>query len=548
MNKVSLLDCTLRDGAYVVDGKFGKEAMCGIILKLQEACVDIIECGWLKDAPHEEGSSFYHVPSDLERYLVAPKRAGSVYTVMIDWNRYDLAQLPPCDGKSIDAIRVVFPSEHYREGIALAEPIRDKGYQVYFQAANTLGYSDDDLLNMIELINKVKPVSISVVDTFGAMYADDLVRIASLVHQHLQPEIALGFHSHNNLQLSFAMCMEFVKIFKNQKRSLIVDSSLCGMGRGAGNAPTELLADYLIKSCEAQYDMNRILDAIDMYMSHYLENYQWGYSVPYYISGTLCAHVNNIAYLTKTHRTGAHDMKAILETIASDERTQYDYNKLEKIYVEYQTHKVDDSQAMLELGKRLQGKSVLLLCPGETSRTYKDEIDALIATEKPVVIGVNAVFPEYQCDALFFSNALRLQYACEVNASAIQKAQLIVTSNIRDHEQLAKSPYVLNYTELIKRGWKHFDNSTILCLRMLKKLGTSHITLAGFDGYNEATANHYIDPVLQTKLDIAQRKLLNEEITQMFADFMHGFAKPNTVCFLTPSKFAPIDADAKSTF
>ncbi|MEF9880658.1 MAG: hypothetical protein RR975_14675, partial [Clostridia bacterium] len=152
MNKVSLLDCTLRDGAYVVDGKFGKEAMCGIILKLQEACVDIIECGWLKDAPHEEGSSFYHVPSDLERYLVAPKRAGSIYTVMIDWNRYDLAQLPPCDGKSIDAIRVVFPSEHYREGIALAEPIRDKGYQVYFQAANTLGYSDDDLLNMIELI------------------------------------------------------------------------------------------------------------------------------------------------------------------------------------------------------------------------------------------------------------------------------------------------------------------------------------------------------------------------------------------------------------
>ncbi|MEG2719565.1 MAG: hypothetical protein RSA55_08510, partial [Clostridia bacterium] len=98
------------------------------------------------------------------------------------------------------------------------------------------------------------------------------------------------------------------------------------------------------------------------------------------------------------------------------------------------------------------------------------------------------------------------------------------------------------------RGWKHFDNSAILCLRMLKKLGTSHITLAGFDGYNEATANNYIDPVLQTKLDIAQRKLLNEEITQMFADFMHGFAKPNTVCFLTPSKFAPIDADAKSTF
>ena len=67
--QVQLLDCTLRDGAYIVNSEFGIPAIKGIIKKMQDANVDIIECGWLKDAPHREGSTFYHLPADLEFYL-----------------------------------------------------------------------------------------------------------------------------------------------------------------------------------------------------------------------------------------------------------------------------------------------------------------------------------------------------------------------------------------------------------------------------------------------------------------------------------------------
>ena len=58
IRKINLLDCTLRDGAYIVNSKFGNGAIKGIIKKLQEANVDMIECGWLKDTPHETGRSF----------------------------------------------------------------------------------------------------------------------------------------------------------------------------------------------------------------------------------------------------------------------------------------------------------------------------------------------------------------------------------------------------------------------------------------------------------------------------------------------------------
>ena len=143
--KIDLLDCTLRDGAYIVDSKFGTASMKGIIKHLQDAGVDIIEVGWLKDKPHEEGSSFYHVPADAEQYII-DKNPNSLYVAMIDWNRYDDSVLPPYDGKSIDAVRVVFPYGKHKEGIEIGLRIREKGYIVMFQAANTLAYTNEDLI------------------------------------------------------------------------------------------------------------------------------------------------------------------------------------------------------------------------------------------------------------------------------------------------------------------------------------------------------------------------------------------------------------------
>ena len=139
--KVKLLDCTLRDGAYINGSKFGVPAIKGIIKKMQDADVDIIECGWLKDAAHEEGSSYYHVPSDMEPYLLDYSDRYT-YVAMIDWDRYNTDNLPVCDHKSINAVRVVFPRGKAKDGMAVGKKIRDKGYQVYLQAANTLGYSD----------------------------------------------------------------------------------------------------------------------------------------------------------------------------------------------------------------------------------------------------------------------------------------------------------------------------------------------------------------------------------------------------------------------
>ena len=96
MGKFKLLDCTLRDGAYIVNSMFGDVSIKGIIDKLNKANIDIIECGWLKNDEHKRDSSFYHVISDVNDYILKPN-PNCKYVLMIDWDRYDLNYLPQND-------------------------------------------------------------------------------------------------------------------------------------------------------------------------------------------------------------------------------------------------------------------------------------------------------------------------------------------------------------------------------------------------------------------------------------------------------------------
>lgn len=534
--KIQLLDCTLRDGAYIVDSVFGIPAIKGIIKKLQEANVDIIECGWLKDKEHHEGSSFYHVPSDLEKYLPV-KNPNTTYVAMIDWDRYDLSNLPLCDGKSIDAIRVVFPQHKFREGIALGKVIMEKGYQVYFQAANTLGYSEEELIALCEEANRAMPTSLSVVDTFGAMFEEDLERIVSILDTHLDGRIQLGFHSHNNQQLSFSLSMHFVKLLlRSGKRGIVVDASLCGMGRGAGNTTTELMANYLNRSHHANYDMNVIMDAIDTYMGYFTEHYSWGYSTPYFIAGMYCAHVNNIAYLSENHRTCAKDMRSIIESLSVEERRKYDYDLLEEKYLDYQNRVVDDEAVIGKLRQICKGRKVLMLLPGKSLTDRETEIKAYIEKHHPIVIGINAVMEQYNYDYLFFSNRIRYDYAHDIFPEIFEGTPKIIASNIKTTAEGEKE-MIVNFNMLIKRGWQHFDNSGIVCLRLLNRLHASDVALAGFDGFGGDYDESYADKNLPHLNPGKKWEELNEEIRDMLGDFMDSTSGSMQIEFVTPSKY-----------
>lgn len=520
MAEIKLLDCTLRDGAYIVDGKFGESAIKGIISMLQNAGVDMIECGWLKNAEYTLGTTYYREPNDLLKYI-APKNKDTLYVAMIDWDRYNLDYLPQCDGKTLDAIRVVFPYQKYKEGIEVGRKIQDKGYRIFYQAANTLAYSDDDLRKLAKEINSVRPDGISIVDTFGAMYEEDLTHILQVLDSEIDKSIRIGFHSHNNQQMAFANSMKFVEILMKTGRDMIVDASLCGMGRGAGNATTELMVNFLNRKCQHNYDLDSIMDAIDIYMTGFQEKYSWGYSTAYCIAGMYCCHVNNIAYLQNHHRTNARDMRNIIESLEPDARKKYDYDLLEQKYIENQDRQIDDKDSMAILREQLEVNGehpvkILLVAPGKSALTYKKEIQKFIKQNTPYVIAVNALLSEYNYDCMFVTNAGRYEYAKTAYPEKFQETFRILLSNIKSHA--GEQEVIVNYNRAIKRGWPHFDNAVICALRLMDRIHVKEVYLAGFDGFKNHYNESYADEALPTLNPDGKWDELNEEIKEMFRD------------------------------
>ena len=129
------------------------------------------------------------------------------------------------------------------DALKLCEEIKAKGYLVFVQAMVSMAYSDEEFLEMIRVVNTLKPYAFYIVDSFGMMKGKDLTRLFYMVEHNLNDSIWIGFHSHNNMQLAYSNAQSLTMM--QTERNLIIDSSIYGMGRGAGNLNTELLLEHL---------------------------------------------------------------------------------------------------------------------------------------------------------------------------------------------------------------------------------------------------------------------------------------------------------------
>ena len=273
-----------------------------------------------------------------------------------------------------------------------------------------------------------------------------------------------------------------------------------------------------------------------MYMTGFQEKYTWGYSTPHIIAGLYQCHVNNIAYLQKNHRTNARDMSNIIASLSQTERRAYDYDLLEKHYMENQNRIVDDSSALKALKEEFSNRKILLLAPGKSTKTEKDKIQAFIKNEKTIVIAVNAINASYHCDYLCFINSVRYQYAKEAYAKEFAENKKILLSNIKTAG--SNDELIVNFNSVIKRGWEHFDNAVICCLRLLNKLDVKHVALAGFDGFKTSYNESYADSSLPTLNPNGEWNKLNEEIKDIFKDFVISVQSQMNIEFVTESIFS----------
>lgn len=534
MNHVNLLDCTLRDGAYLVDKKFGDKTIRGIIEGLVKAKTDFIEIGFLQDEGFGEGKTVFLNSADAKRFIPKDK-GGCQFTVLADYSRYSVNNLDEYDPESIDAVRECFFKNERFQAIEVCKEIKKRGYKLFVQPVDILGYSDKELIEFLELVNTVEPYCLSIVDTFGSMYQEDLHRVFEIINHNLVSSCKLGFHSHNNMQLSNALSQEFIRMTVG-KRNIIVDGTISGMGRGAGNTPTELIAQYMVSQLGASYDIDALLDIIDTYMDSIRTRCSWGYSTQYFLAGCYSAHVNNIAYLSNKNSIRSKDIRYILNKIGAISRKRYDYDLLEKTYLELLSSDIDDSAELKKLGTKIAGKNVLLILPGNTSVTETEKIDAYITEKQPVIISVNFIHDKYTPDFLYMSNVKRFRFW--KNSEKFRTVSKIITSNIMV-EGNDETTHIVSFNKLIKCGWEKMDNSGIMVLRLLDLLRAGSIAIAGFDGYKMEGqgGSNYASTELELSSVREDAKEINQEIQDMLCDFNNTKNSDLKVEFITSSRF-----------
>ena len=148
-----------------------------------------------------------------------------------------LSNIKPCSESFIDGIRVIFKKHLRKEALAFCGKLKELGYKVFAQLVSVTSYSDEELGDLISLANEVEPYAVSMVDTYGLMHQNNLMHYFTLLNSGLSPEIGLGYHAHNNFQMGYANCIAMIS--NKIQRTIVVDGSLYGMGKSAGNAPIE---------------------------------------------------------------------------------------------------------------------------------------------------------------------------------------------------------------------------------------------------------------------------------------------------------------------
>lgn len=538
MKNVKILDCTLRDGGRIINCAFPNSQIKDIAYRLADANIDIIEVGFLRDAKsvNYQGNSTFFTDVDQIRPFVNRKK-DTMYVAFIDYGMFDFSTLKPYDGTSIDGLRIGFTRKNFEndheEILECLAEVKQKGYKLFVQGVNSLGYTDRELLGIVDIVNQIQPEGFGIVDTYGAMYMDDVDRLYTIVDHNLDENIAIDFHSHNNYQLSFAFAQEIIRL-SNGKREVIIDGTLNGMGKCAGNLNTELLVDYLVRKRNYDYDFDAILDIIDDHIYNYHLQHQWGYSIPALMGGIYRSHPNNIIYLTEKFRLATKDIKYIISMIDPDKRMRYDYDNIQRLYQEYNHVKVDDKENLALLERILKGKKILLLMPGQSISQYKDEILKKIEAENLFVITVNfrdETFDKYS-ELAFWGSQKRYEHYTDLR----KEVTSLITSNI---ESDMEDDIIVNYDSFVDRTQEYSDNASLMLMRILQRVGVVSYYVAGFDGFT-VNGSYYNKTDFSEERFRSQYESINKGVAHQLSMFADSLKHPEEIQFVTPSIYTHI--------
>jgi len=284
---IKVLDCTIRDGGLMNNHKFDDQVVKAVYSACVEAGIDYMELGYKASqkiiVPGEHGAWKYCREEDMRR-IVGDNPTSLKLTIMADAERTDYHEdILPKAQSVIDMVRVATYISQIPTALEMVKDAHDKGYETTVNLMAVSTVPEYELNEGLELLARSEAKAIYVVDSFGVLYSE---QVQHLVRKYLYYCKAagkeVGMHAHNNLQLAFANTIEGIVLGAN-----LLDATMAGLGRGAGNCPMELLIGFLHNP---KYNLLPVLRCVQNTIEPLRAKLMWGFDLPYMLTGFLNEH------------------------------------------------------------------------------------------------------------------------------------------------------------------------------------------------------------------------------------------------------------------
>jgi 4-hydroxy 2-oxovalerate aldolase len=328
--EIYLLDCTLRDGGLALEdaqintgnsSSFDEKAISVFIETIKMSKIDIIELGAIEKTSSDQSRfSIYQSIEQVSRLVPKNKPEGQMYVALFRGPDTPIEEIPDWNPSYCEGIRVIIRYSEIEKSLKFCRALVEKGYKVFVQPMLTMRYTESQLQTLIDESNAFGAYALYIVDSYGYMESHDVSKLFKRFDRELLESIRIGFHAHNNINLAYSNVINFID--QNSKRSVIIDSTVMGMGQGAGNVQTELLIPYLNTKKRGSYNFMAVLDACEIIESYWEDNL-WGYSVM-----NLLPAISKTAYkysssLRKNHKLSYTEIHQILSNIPDELRHRY---------------------------------------------------------------------------------------------------------------------------------------------------------------------------------------------------------------------------------
>jgi 4-hydroxy 2-oxovalerate aldolase len=286
--EIKVLDCTIRDGGLMNNHHFTDECVKAVYDACVEGGIDYMELGYKASrkviTPGEHGKWKYCVEDEMRKVIGDHDPGKLKLSVMADAERTDYHEdILPAKDSIFSMIRVATYINQIPAALDMVKDAHDKGYETTVNLMAASIVPERELNEGLELMADSETKAVYVVDSFGALYREQVDFMMEKYMHYCKPKkVEVGMHAHNNLQLAYANTIEAII-----KGANMLDATMAGLGRGAGNCPMELLIGFLHNP---KYKLRPILKCVQQTIEPLRAKLGWGFDLPYMMTGLLNQH------------------------------------------------------------------------------------------------------------------------------------------------------------------------------------------------------------------------------------------------------------------